>query len=586
MPPSTDNSRFGPYVLLYPLGAGGMGEVFLARHSGQQGIQRLVALKRMLGHLNKQEKLARLFVDEVRIAAQLNHGNIVQVIDHGDLRGDYFMVMEYVHGENLAEILTCCSRREERIPLELLLQLACCVCEGLDYAHAKESLEGRPLGIVHRDISPPNILISFQGEVKIADFGVARAAEQTHVTLGGELKGKLAYMSPEQATGKPLDLRSDLYSLGVVLYEALAGVNPLQRKNAMATLEAVRAPQIPALGVVRPDLPGDVADLVHQALARPREERPSSARALHESLQASMRGHSMVVSPFDLADWMQRLFPEIGKAEPAGQGATTEVGRRADEDAGEELEGRTLAYLRQRHLSQADAAASREETGEVIRLSRAHPRLWLALVALAALLGAGTYAVLPSPPAPGSPHRDMSSARSSRDSAPPDLPEPIAVKDAGGQTDRGRPRRALPIRRTTRRPTPQPTTISVRSTHPCRLLINGAPSGDAPQVGRPVSTGSLTVTCLNAARNIRETVKVRARPGEAAQVNFRFGVLAVNLEPWASVIVDGRARGSTPLRLLLPEGEHGVLLTNTERGLRRRLAVEIVAKETRRISNW
>ncbi len=177
---SASSSAFGPYSLLYPLGAGGMGEVFLASQRGEHGIQRLVAIKRMLAHHTRNKKFVNLFLDEVRIASQLNHGNIVQVIDHGIIDGQYYMAMEYIHGENLLELLIRNHKRKTQMPLDLALYVGSEACQGLDHAHNKQSMEGKPLGIVHRDTSPQNILISFQGEVKIADFGVACVAEQMY----------------------------------------------------------------------------------------------------------------------------------------------------------------------------------------------------------------------------------------------------------------------------------------------------------------------------------------------------------------------------------------------------------------------
>lgn len=397
---SASSSTFGPYSLLYPLGAGGMGEVFLASQRGEHGIQRLVAIKRMLAHHTRNEKFVNLFLDEVRIASQLNHGNIVQVIDHGIIDGQYYMAMEYIHGENLLELLIRHHKRKTQMPLDLALYVGSEACQGLDHAHNKQSMEGKPLGIVHRDTSPQNILLSFQGEVKIADFGVARAAEQTHQTLGGELKGKLAYMSPEQAFGHPLDHRSDLFSLGVVLFEALTNRSPFMRDNPMATLEAVRAAEVPSLATLRPELPEEVVALVHRALSPDVDERPDSARSMHDDLQQTMRFHNMVVSGFDLADYMVDLFPESRSAGRAiSSEATTQVGRRAD--ASVEQERRTLFYLRERHpeLSQrlgdhaaeaVDQAHLLGSTDEVRLATRHRGRGVIVLIGvlLAASLGA------------------------------------------------------------------------------------------------------------------------------------------------------------------------------------------------------
>ena len=647
MPRSSTN--FGPYELIYPLGSGGMGEVFLARHEGEHGIQRLVALKRLLVHLRKNRELVRLFLDEVRIVAQLNHGNIVQVIDHGEIQGQCYMAMEYIHGENLAEMLERLEQRGQQVPLPLLLLVACCVCEGLDYAHRKQSIDGKPLGIVHRDISPHNILVSFQGEVKVADFGVARAAEQTHETLGGELKGKLAYMSPEQATGKPLDHRSDLYSLGVLLYEALAGRNPLRRETSMATLELVREPQIPSLAMLRPDLPPEVVQLVHKALSPRREQRQESARAMHEEVGRIILQHQLTASPFELADGLRALFPECGPRDREADDSTA-VGRRADADLDQQQQ-HTLLYLRQRHPD-ADQTVGLEfrettDTGQIqerVTSSRGPLVVWLLALTAVALAGVGGGWLLrengpaaadrdggPGPaelsrgPADArgvsdGPRRDAAAAERTRrppaaratltiHSIPPGAWVKLAGRRLPGTTPltwrgaRGRYRYTVGLKgyrpfsdsvtlRAGRNTIVKPRlearrgTLTVRSSVACRVQLRGARIGETPIYARAVEPGRLAVTCLNAARGIRQTRQVSVRPGEATEVVFRFGVLNINLDPWANVVVDGRARGTTPARLHLSVGEHQVLLRNPKQGLMRRRAVEIKAGQTHRISSW
>jgi serine/threonine protein kinase len=637
---SSSGSQFGPYALLYPLGAGGMGQVFLARHSGEHDIQRLVAIKRMLVHLSRRKNLVNLFLDEVRIAAQLAHGNIIQVIDHGVIGGQYYMAMEYVHGENMLEVLGRLGERQEQMPLDLVLHVGSCICQGLSHAHTKKSLDGRPLGIVHRDISPQNIMVSFQGEVKIADFGVARAAEQTHQTLGGELKGKLAYMSPEQAYGKPLDHRSDLFSLGALLYESLTGRSPFMRDNPMATLEAVRSAQVVALGTVR-EVPQELAELVHRALSPEVDHRPDSARAMYEELQRTMRLHNLVVSAYDLADFLADLFPEsrpTGEERGAEGPRGTAVGRRADED----IERRTLFYLKQRHPGATLEAVTRPEasgTGQV-RLARRRTG-WLA-AALVALVGVGLalYAGFggrqPAGPLAaadaagvGVPLRDAPRLSSvdarvhvSADARAPTALALLVVRSvpAGAQVSLSglalsgttplsarvapghrpctiqlaghRPLRKQVILRPGQRTVvqarlePLPSRLSVVSTHPCRVRVDGQLVGETPLANRAVRAGQLKVSCVDAAAGVRESRRVRVPPGGSATVSFRFGVLSINLQPWAEVTVDRRPRGTTPLRLVLPVGEHQVVLSNSERRLERRRTVEIAPSGTTRISSW
>ncbi len=590
----SQTAQFGPYTLLYPLGVGGMGEVFLARHQGEHDIHRLVAIKRMLGAVNRDDRLVTLFLDEVRIASQLAHGNIVQVIDHGRIGRQHFMAMEYVHGENFQDVLACARERDKRLAIDLLLHIACCVCQGLDYAHSKHGLDGTPLGIVHRDISPQNLLISFQGQVKIADFGIARAAQRTHETLGGELKGKLAYMSPEQANAQDLDHRSDLYSLGLVLYEALAGENPLRREKSLATLDAVRKPEIPPLADVRPDLPHELVEQVHWALSPDREDRPESARAYFEALQQTVRFYNLVVTPFDLADLMEELFPGGGGAEVREPEDATEVGRRADQ-ALELLEQETVHYLRKRRGDtpiQLPPRGGAHSDGDTRSLRPPRRRNWfvLFLPVIAALTIGGVYFFSTTfrPTAPRPDAGSLHATAHSRAQPPPDLrrspdaPSP----DLGSPAPPPKPRPAP-------RPRPLPKAkkgglarLTVRSTHPCRVLLNNRPLGDTPVVAHPEPAGQVRVTCLDTASGIRERRRVTLRAGEPARVEFRFGVVTINLDPWAAVSVDGKSRGTTPLRLVLREGVRKISLKNADKALSRSLSVEVNAGKTRRISTW
>ena len=653
---SEASGHFGPYQLLYPLGAGGMGQVFLARHEGEHGIQRVVAIKLMLARqTRRQRKMVDLFLDEVRIASQLNHGNIIQVVDHGVIDGQYFMAMEYVHGENLLEVVYRLYDRKESMALDLALHVGSCICQGLSYAHGKKSIDGRPLGIVHRDVSPQNIMLTFQGEVKVADFGVARAAEQTHETVGGELKGKLAYMSPEQAFGRPLDHRSDLFSLGVVLYEILSGSSPFLRENPMATLEAVRAAQVVSLATVRHDLPREVVELVHQTLSPAPDRRPDSARTMYEDLQRIMRLHNMVVSAFDLADFMADVFPESRQADrEGGEPGGTAVGRRADEQE-EALERRTLFYLQQRHpdlqpiATALDAgspvgraggayrAAPAGETAAAALKVRGRQHIWIVGAGVVLLMVAGWVGLYRwSARRGGSPadagvqvavyRGDAGEApRRARDlsgladgSATPAATAWLVVRSrppgawvtvAGQRLPGTTPLRAPlspgrhgcavglaghhSLHRTIRlRPgqtyllegklEPHPGRVGVTSSHGCQVKINGKGVGRTPVESHPIPPGEVTVSCSNP----QDLRRVRVAPGKQIQVRFRFGTLAVNLQPWAQVKVDGRVRGTTPLMLLLPVGEHRVVLSNAERGLETRQSVEIREVGVARISSW
>ena len=235
---------FGKYYLLERINVGGMAEVFKAKAFGVEGFERLVAVKRILPSVAQDEEFIRMFIDEAKIAVQLNHANIAQIFDLGMADGAYYIALEYVPGKDLRTLFE--NARKTRRPLTVAQ--ACYsiikICEGLDYAHNKRDGHGRELHIVHRDVSPQNVLISEEGEVKVIDFGIAKAAGRASRTKAGILKGKFGYMSPEQVRGLPLDRRSDIFSLGIILYEILTMERLFVGESDFATLEKVRNVEI------------------------------------------------------------------------------------------------------------------------------------------------------------------------------------------------------------------------------------------------------------------------------------------------------------------------------------------------------
>src|SRR5690606_24924839 len=202
---------------------GGMAEIFLARQEGLEGFEKTICIKRIRPHLSSQANFVRMFLNEAKLAAQLNHPNIVQIYDLGRINDSYFIAMEYISGRDMSRIVPKAERAGIPFPMIYALRIASSVCEGLYYAHTKSDAFGNSLNVVHRDVTPENMLVSWDGTVKIVDFGIAKANTQIEQTRAGEIKGKLSYMSPEQAMGKQLDARSDIFSLGAVLYEWVTG---------------------------------------------------------------------------------------------------------------------------------------------------------------------------------------------------------------------------------------------------------------------------------------------------------------------------------------------------------------------------
>ncbi len=275
--------RVGRYQLKKRLAAGGMGEVYLAAQEGPEGFAKVVALKRMLPSMAAERELVKLFLHEARLVARLSHRGIAQVIELGEDKEGYFAALEFVPGPSVAVLIDRLAESKQRLPPALAIEIAAHVAEALGYAHHANNLDGTPLHIVHRDVSPQNILLSVTGDVKLIDFGVAKSTARQHATNDGGVKGKLAYMSPEQARGEKLDGRSDLFSLGLVLYEMLSGESPFARPDPLQTLMAIQSEPVPQL--LRKDAKLGMCDaLFRKLLAKNPAERFATGQELHDAL--------------------------------------------------------------------------------------------------------------------------------------------------------------------------------------------------------------------------------------------------------------------------------------------------------------
>jgi serine/threonine protein kinase len=304
--------QFGKYYLLDRVNIGGMAEVFKAKAFGVEGFERLLAVKRILPNIAEDEEFITMFIDEAKIAVQLNHANICQIFDLGKVDDSYFIALEFVHGKDLRAIFDRCKQRPVDGSAAMPVAQACFIimkaCEGLDYAHNKRDAQGRELHLVHRDVSPQNVLISYEGEVKLIDFGIAKAAGKASKTQQGILKGKFGYMSPEQVRGLPLDRRSDIFSLGIVLYELLTGERLFVGESDFSTLEKVRNVEILPPSTYNRRIADELERIVMKALAKDVDDRYQNAIDLHDDLQAFMYTAGEFYSRKDLAAWMKRVF--------------------------------------------------------------------------------------------------------------------------------------------------------------------------------------------------------------------------------------------------------------------------------------
>ena len=300
--------RFGQYELLERIASGGMAELFRARRSGVEGFQKIVAIKKILPHIADNDEFITMFADEAKVAAQLNHPNIVHIYDLGKIEaGGYFIAMEYVEGTDLRTILRSGREVGRPLPIPLAVYVASKVASALDYAHRRRDARGEELRIVHRDVSPQNILISHEGEIKLCDFGIAKADRKVSRTESGALKGKLQYMSPEQAWGKPIDHRSDLFSLGCVLHEMLTGERLFRGESDMAVLELVRKADVPAPSRINPDVPVALDQIVLKALAREPENRYGTGSEMLRDLESILYSYTPAPGSADVAIYLNRL---------------------------------------------------------------------------------------------------------------------------------------------------------------------------------------------------------------------------------------------------------------------------------------
>ena len=377
-------ATFGRYELIELLATGGMAHIFRARLSSAQGTEKELVIKRVLPHLVQNRDFIEMFIDEARISMPLNHGNIIQVYEFGQVDQDYFLAMEYLRGRNLETVLSRVEEKGQRVPIPVALFIASEVAKGLDYAHRFRDPHDRPTGIIHRDVSPQNILVGFHGEVKLTDFGIAKATSRIRVTGQGIIRGKACYLSPEQAECTDLDGRSDQFSLAAVAYEMLTGVRVFEGDTEVATLQKVRQSTVQPPARLRSDLPRPVDSAVQKALSRDRNDRFETAGAFQVVFSRALHDLEPEFTSSVVADWMRKLFSDD---------ITREITARTTKE-------RMLERLKKENAELDD---SKLTTGEILRMGTlsiksdkvpsalpSRGRRWILVPLLVALiLGAG-----------------------------------------------------------------------------------------------------------------------------------------------------------------------------------------------------
>ncbi|MFH1153252.1 MAG: protein kinase [Pseudomonadota bacterium] len=299
-------NKVGPYMLKRKIAQGGMAELYLAEYVRDDGFKRTVAIKKILPHLAQNKDFVDMFIREARLAAMLQHPNIVQIFDLIKMHNASFMAMEYISGKNLAEIM---AQEKKGLPVNLALFIIQKTVSGLHYSHSRQDdITGEPLHIVHRDISPQNILISFKGEVKISDFGISKAKSEPSLTQAGVIKGKLSYLSPEQALGKEVDHQADIYALGIIFHEILTGKRLYRFDNELEAIRTIPTMAIPPVKQFRPDVPDTLCHIVDKCLEKDKALRYQSGKDLHDDIVTLRAELGITFDASHLADFMHQRF--------------------------------------------------------------------------------------------------------------------------------------------------------------------------------------------------------------------------------------------------------------------------------------
>jgi len=543
-PPPEVPRQLGRYRLCFELASGGMATVYLARGEGEQGFQKVVALKVVHRHLAHEREFVEMFLDEARLASAIDHPNVCQVFDFGEASGVHYLAMEYLMGESLLRVMNEVRRRKDDPRTAHLGWYAARIfvdaCEGLHAAHELAGPDGAPLGVVHRDVTPQNLVVTYDGSLKVVDFGVAKAASQLHTTEAGKIKGKLAYVSPEQLRNQPLDRRSDVFALGVCLWEFLTLKRLFRRDSEAATLMAVVHDEIPPPSSVRPWVPPELDAIVMRALARDREARYPSAREMGRELSAFLGRTGAALGQADVADWMRSMFE-------AERTRRLELIRRAREV--EALAPAPDALLEPSStgsdlpsVSLADAPAPASPPDDATRLDP-RPALppspsrraaaWLALAAAIVLASAAFAALGAGRGEPVATPLDPAATPASRSPAPAEAPRPSVSDPIAGEAPA---------------PADPPT---VAAPDPPVAFAPDPPVGPAEESPAPAAAPARSPRTRRPA--LEAPLPSPAAPSGRVRVSASGG-------GWAEVLLDGRPAGRTPTVLTVPRGRHTVRL--------------------------
>ena len=557
-------ARYGRYELLGRLAYGGMAEIFLAREAAHASAHRMLVIKRVLPHVAEDQHFVDMFVDEARLAMQLNHPNICHVYSFGEEEGTYYIAMEWVNGKPLSKIIRN-AREQGGLPIPVALKIIAQVADALDYAHRACDAKGEPLGIVHRDVSPQNIMVSYDGAVKLLDFGIAKASSHSTRTEAGVIKGKFAYMSPQQCVGEPIDGRADVFALGVCHLEALTRQNPFRRKTEFETMTMIVGEPTPSARERRPELPEEVEAILEKALMKQPELRYQSAGEMQLAIEGVIAKLGVVVSGSRMGEHLSRLFVDDVRDGPQLDMRMSVSPRLSGSmmSADDSKEVDSAPRPRKPGSTELDAMAipaSMAEGPRAPRRSAMGPiAIVLVLLALFGIAGAGgllawTMMGAPAPevatsapvaptiatqqPAPAVPPAPSASGSVFIDSTPPGASIQMGDRAGAGVT-------------------PLEIGMVAPGTYDLRLTREGYEEWSG-QV--EVTAGQRAAITAELERRQRE------RPPAAAP-----GQLSVNTQPWSKVYLGSRLLGTTPIgRVSVPSGNQRLRLVDRDGNEHRR----------------
>src|SRR5215217_3385744 len=590
----------GKYQLVRKLATGGMAEVFLAKAAGPGGFEKTLVLKRILPHLAEDPSFVEMFLGEARLVAGLNHPHIVQIFDFGEAEGSYFLAMELIDGPNLRRWQRQAASKGQPLAPNICAKVVAQAAEGLAFAHDfVDPTTGQPLGLIHRDVSPDNILVSRQGAVKVVDFGIAKVAGQKHRTQTGIVKGKVAYMPPEQVRADPLDRRVDVYALGVVLYELLTGKLPIDGASELALMQAIVSREPMPVSRYRQDVPAALQDIITKALRKDREDRYPDCRALQVDLERFVLSVGEPVGAYQVAQAVEQVVEERIVPTPAPMSSRPEVrearaetpertvpSRPEGREAREEAPERTVPSGSPRkppvRTGEADAVPAVFEQETQTR-PRADPRnakrkaLVPAAIAGAVLLVAGGgYALLgggtPAEAPTGAPTKVAGSAETATGTTSKmagSTETPTGTKVAGApETPTGT---ATAAQGTTATPAEDPQGEAALEAQLAAKRGQGELAVETDE-----DSGLLSFTASPAGGT--QTPSSEQKKPVSRVVKGALGSVEFRIRPYAVVYLDGKKLGETPLATIdVPEGIYAVTAVNTRLGKKVTRSFEVKA---------